>query len=139
MTVYRTDPLNEKELALSNRGRASRRKGHDFEREIVNRLHDVLPDGYNACRMLQSRGGGGLPDVEIRNESGALMHIECKKGKRPNIPKAMEQAFHDHKPGTIPVAVTRADRDHTLVTMRWQDFADILIPYLESLRLDDEG
>ena len=139
MKVFRTDPQSEKELALSNRGRASRVKGHSFEREVVNLLKAVLPEGYQARRGLQSKGGGGLPDVEVSNEEGALIHYECKRGKRPNIPKAFGQAFDDHKPNTMPIAVTKADRSWTLVTLRWQDFADMLIPYLESLRIDDES
>jgi hypothetical protein len=135
MPVFKREQTDA-EKARSKRGRSARTKGHNFEREIVNRLHEVIPDGYNACRMLQYRGGGSLPDVEIRSESGAIAHIECKKGKRPNIPKAFDQAFHDHKPGTIPIAVTRADRDHTLVTMRFQDWVDMLVPYLKGLEND---
>jgi len=139
MKVFRTDPQSEKELAASQRGRSARRKGHGQEREIVNRLREILPDGYTCQRMLQYSGGSGLADVEIRSDDGVLIHIESKRGKRPNIPKAFEQAFEQHKPGTMPIAVTKADRSWMLVTLRWQDFADILIPYLESLRLDDEG
>jgi hypothetical protein len=135
MKVYRHEQ-NDQEKAASKRGRAARRKGHDFEREIVNRLQSVLPAGFMAQRMLQSRGGGSLPDVEIYTESGALVHIECKKGKRPNIPNAYDQAFKDHKPATTPVAVTRADRSFTLVTLRWTDFVDMLIPYLKGLDND---
>ena len=37
-----------------------------FEREIVNRLHATLPGGFDARRMLQSKGGGGFPDVTER-------------------------------------------------------------------------
>ena len=138
MKVFRTDPQSEKELAASQRGRSARRKGHGQEREIVNRLREILPDGYTCQRMLQYSGGSGLADVEVRDDGGALLHIESKRGKRPNIPKAFDQAFTQHKPGTIPIAVTKADRSWTLVTMRWQDFTEMLAPYLESLRLEDE-
>jgi len=130
MKVYRYEQ-NEEEKAASKRGRQSRRKGHDLEREVVNLLKAILPEGYQARRGLQSKGGAGLPDVEISNGEGALVHIECKRGKKPNIPKAFDQAFQDHKPSTVPVAVTRADRSWTLVTFRWQDFADMLQAWLK--------
>jgi hypothetical protein len=136
MPIFKREQ-SDKEKAASKRGRSARRKGHSHEREIVNRLREVLPVGYNARRMLQGAGGRGLPDVEISNDSGALFHLECKRGKRPNIPKAFQQAWDDHKPGTVPAAVTKADRDHTLVTMRWQDFTEMLIPYLKSLEVEE--
>ena len=122
---------SDKEKAASKRGRQARRKGHDLEREVVNLLKAILPEGHQARRGLQSKGGAGLPDVEISNGGGALVHIECKRGKKPNIPKAFEQAFQDHKPSTVPVAATKADRSWLLVTLRWQDFADMLQAWLK--------
>ena len=126
MKIHHTVEQNPKEKEASARGRRSRRKGHDFEREMVRKFKESLPNCFAVQRMLQVRGGGGLPDVEIRLNGDPLLHCECKHGKQPNIRKALEQATHDAHKGAIPAAVTRADRDETLVTMSADDFTRLL-------------
>jgi len=121
--VYKRDQTDA-EKALSKRGKASRRKGHQFERDLVNRFNEDLKD-FHAVRGLQSKGGRGAADVRL---TGSLheFHCECKKGKQPSINAAVRQAIQDHKFGSIPIAITCADREWTLVSMQLEDFIAIL-------------
>src|SRR5690606_33439567 len=86
-------------------GRRSRRKGHDWEREVARRLRDVL--GVEARRGLQYRDGAEAPDIIIE---GLPLHVECKAGQRPRILAALEQAERDAAEGAIPVAITKQDK-----------------------------
>lgn len=144
MSVYRTDPQNAKEKAASARGRNSRRKGAQLERDVVNLFKAFLPTNVIAWRGLQSKGGGCNPDVSVRyaDTKEPILHCEMKKGKRPNIPKAYQQAVDEHSPGSIPVAITQADRDYLLVTMKWDDWTSMFAGWLSLQELpwkeDDE-
>lgn len=108
-------------------GKASRRKGHDFERDVAARLRGI---GLEARRGQQ--GGGPVePDVITPG-----WWIECKVGKRPNITAALDQAerdceeaaidrfLQDAPPGQeiIPVAIVRQDYQKATVTMRLDDW-----------------
>jgi len=123
MKVYKRDQTDA-EKALSRRGKAARRKGHDFERKIVNRFNEDLKD-FHAVRNTQSKGGRGKADVRL---TGAMheFHCECKKGKKPNIRAAYMQAVADHKFGSIATAITMADLDWVFVTISLDDFIAIL-------------
>ena len=60
-------------------GKASRTKGHTFERWVAAEMRKIMP-GESIKRGLQSRGGGAEEaDVEM-----PYFHIECKVGKLPN-------------------------------------------------------
>ena len=104
-------------------GKASRRKGHDFEREIAAQLREI---GLEARRGQQ--GGGAVePDVITQG-----WWIECKVGKRPNITAAIDQAVRDLKRAptrpdtTVPVAIVKQDYKTATVTMRLNDWLDLL-------------
>ncbi len=90
----------------------SRRKGHSWEREVVRRVREALP-GTDVRRGLQYRDGADAPDVDVEG-----WHIECKVGARPNARAALEQAERDAKPGRVPVAVIKHDREPAYVVMR---------------------
>ena len=66
-------------------GRASRRKGHDWERAVAKRLRAIF--GTAVRRGWQSRDGAEQPDVD-----GSPWWVECKRSKRPNIEAALVQA-----------------------------------------------
>lgn len=102
-------------------GAMSRRKGKRGELEVVGILRPIFPE---AKRGFQSRDGGAeAADVE---NTGPL-HVECKRQKRPNIVAALEQATEDAEgSGKFPAAFTRRDRGEWLVTMRADDFVELL-------------
>lgn len=104
-------------------GKASRGKGKRGEREVAARLRALFPD---ARRGIQSRGGGSeAADVVV-----PFVHVEVKLGAGPNIRAALTQAVADAKPGLWPVAYTRRDREDWIVTMRAEDFEELLGAWL---------
>ena len=100
-------------------GAYNRKKGADFERELVHRFRDVMP-GAPVKRGLQCRGAE-MADVDM-----PVFWPEAKRMKRPNIRKAYEQATGDCPKGKIPIAITRANREKALVTMSLDDFLDFI-------------
>lgn len=92
-------------------GAGSRRKGVAFERELVQRFREALPES-GARRGLQSRSGKEAPDVEV-----PPFWIEAKRGKKPNVRAALQQAEADAPQGRIPVAVIRDDRCEAFVAL----------------------
>jgi hypothetical protein len=101
-------------------GKTSRRKGHDFEREIVNALKDVFPD---AKRNLEYQEGQG---VDIANTGE--FSIQCKVGKSFRIEPALHEAYKKDK---IALAVTKKDRQEIIVSMYFEDFKKLLISYMK--------
>lgn len=110
----------------------SRRKGLAFEQAIVRYMKGLKrSDGWSllpdARRGIQSRGEEKA-DVVIPR-----IWVECKRGRQPNIRRAIHQASLAARPlGLVPMVISRADLDDTLVTLRLDDFADFLVPYFES-------
>lgn len=104
-------------------GRASRVKGHGFEREIARAFRERFPD-IDAHRGYQYRDGADAPDVIVPG-----LCIECKRGKLTYPKKALQQAIEcadKQSEFTIPVAICKDDRSDTTVTMLFEDFLDLL-------------
>ena len=102
-------------------GRASRRKGHDYERDVAALWKQAgWPD---ARRGYQARDGADAPD----GAGGAPYWIECKRGKATSPRAALRQATAAAPAtGWIPVAICRDDRDTATVTLALEDFMDIV-------------
>ena len=98
-------------------GSRSRSKGARWEREVAN-LFRATMDGADIRRGIQNRAGGDASDVE----GAGRLHIECKVGKMPNPRAALKQAIRDHKPGKIPIAVIKDDRQKPFVVVGLNDF-----------------
>lgn len=105
-------------------GAYNRKKGADFERELVHLFRDVMP-GAPVKRGLQVRG------AEQADVDCPVFWIEAKRMKRPNIRAAHKQAIRDCPSGRIPVAITRANREDALVTMGLDDFLDFIKEWWE--------
>lgn len=99
-------------------GKASRTKGHNFERKIANLLKPLFP---NAKRGYQTRFGG----IEECDVEGTPFHIECKIGKRIGVPAAIRQMEADCG-DREPVLVSKRDREGIYVTMRWDTLYKLL-------------
>jgi hypothetical protein len=102
-------------------GKTSRRKGHNFEREIAKLLRQYYP---NAKRQLEYQDGVGFDIAETGDLS-----VQCKVGKSFKIEKALKEAVRDNK---IPLAITKKDREDIVVSMYWKDFEFFLVCYLDS-------
>ena len=98
----------------------SRRKGAVGEREIATYLRE---HGFTEARRGQQfHGGSDSPDVV--GMTG--FHIEVKRVERLDLNAAMEQSIRDAAKNEIPVVFHRRDRDYWKVTMRLDDFMNML-------------
>jgi len=105
-------------------GKMQRTKGAAFERWLVRKFNATLI-GHPWKRGLQSRGGGAeVPDLD-----GPVFHVEAKHQIRPNIAAALHQAEQDTD-GRIPVAVTKANREEPIVSMRLDAWLALAEEYL---------
>lgn len=100
----------------SQRGRASRSKGHSFEREVANAFKKVFPE---ARRRFEFRA---FDNDGIDLEGTGSLAIQCKRAKA-SVPIAKIEEVRG--PG-IPVLVSRVDRKPAYVTMELKHFISIL-------------
>ncbi len=106
-------------------GAHSRRKGADFEREMVHRFREAMP-GAEVRRGLQYRSGDETADVEV-----PCFWPELKRHRRTNIREAMRQAISTCPPGRWPIAICKDDNAAPLVTMQLEDFLELVREWWE--------
>lgn len=112
----------------SQRARASRRKGHNFEREISAFYKDL---GYKTRRGNQGRTGMDEPDVVLNPPD---LFVECKAGVPNNIHlnKAWKKLLEDHELGKgLPVLHIHYTRGPRLVVVSedlWREIIRTLRP-----------
>lgn len=96
-------------------GKAQRRKGHNFERQVAAMFRWVFE---RACRGFQTRGGTAEePDVD-----GTPFYIECKASKSmPSVRGALRQA-EAGTDGRISLAICKKDREEPIVALRLKHF-----------------
>jgi hypothetical protein len=101
-------------------GRGSRRKGIDFEREMVNTFAEVF-GAESVRRGFQYRDGAEAPDV-----CTPMFAVECKRGARTNPRAALAQIVKANEgKGFIPVAVCRDDRAEPFAVLRLDDLLEL--------------
>jgi len=103
-------------------GAAQRLKGARFEREVATALRVIAPE---TRRGLQPQGGEVAPDVDAPG-----LWIECKRGRRPSPRAALAQARADARPGRVPVAVIRDDREPAFAVLAFNDFIEFYSAWL---------
>jgi len=101
-------------------GAGSRRKGHDWERALVHRFREVMPDA-EVRRGLQSRSGHEVADVET-----PIFWVESKRQKKANIRQALRQATASAPAGRVPVAVCKDDHEPATATLLLDDFLELI-------------
>lgn len=82
--------------------RRSRRKGHDFEREIARRLSDAT--GLDYQRVLVEPRDGNSGDVDA---PGSAFTFQCKVGARPSVWRALSEAQEAAPESRTPVGVVK--------------------------------
>lgn len=105
---------------MAVQGKGARRKGHQFERDMANKL--TKDTGAVFRRGLGQSRGGGAEEADVMSEAIPQLHFELKRQKRCNIRAALRQAENDASEGQMLVAITKDDRQPTLVTMRYEDW-----------------
>lgn len=92
----------------------SRAKGAAYERELVRLFREAMP-GATVKRGLQFRGAAvdAAADVEC-----PVFWVESKRGRRPQVRAALEQARRDSEgTGKVPIAVIRDDNSPAFVCL----------------------
>ena len=97
----------------------SRQKGARGERELAHVLNEY---GYEARRGQQFSGKNG--DADVVGIPG--YHIECKRVEKLNIYDAIGQSVRDARENETPIVCHRKDRKEWLVTMRLNDFMEVI-------------
>jgi hypothetical protein len=100
----------------------SREKGKRGER----RWRDMLRAAgfFKAHRGVQFQGGRDSPDVQCPELPG--LHFEVKAVERLNVWDAMAQAVRDSAGRKTPVVAHARNRSGWLVTMRAEDWLDLV-------------
>lgn len=96
-------------------GRMSRNKGYRGEKEVEKILRD---HGINAKRGLVFNGEPDIVD-------DTPFHWEIKRAERTEIGKWMKQSTEQCR-GKIPTVVHRRSREDWLITMRFEDFLNLI-------------
>lgn len=104
---------------------SQRRKGHDWERDVVHAFKTAMPS-RDVVRMapLQTNRSTEVPDV-----IAGKFWIECKVGARPNILSALDQVakIAHVRRGAIPVAACKIDHRSPTVTLHMEDFLELVM------------
>lgn len=106
-------------------GATSRRKGVQYERDLVQMFHKAMP-GATVRRGLQCRGGDEVPDVDC-----PVFWVEAKRGRKPNVRTALQQAQTTAAKGRIPLAVIRDDKSEAFVALSLSDFLEVVREWWE--------
>lgn len=99
-------------------GRASRTKGHGFEREVAAFLREKV--GIDAKRGLSQPRGGTSEEPDVLTPGGWPLWLECKRGKKTDARAAMRQARNAVVRGNVdawPVVICRDDGEDAYATL----------------------
>jgi len=111
-------------------GRASRVKGHNFEREVSHLFRLALrTDSSEVKRGLSQPRGGTAEEPDVVLPEYAPLWLECKVGKLTNPRAALKQAqkaLKDQKVKKIPVAVCKDDRTEPVAMLPLTAFAALV-------------
>ena len=111
-------------------GKHSRDKGARFERQVAADLNAVFPicDARRNLGQYQQSDGR---DITFAGEDLPIC-VQCKCGKRINIPKAMEEARSSCSSVEEPVVAAHWDNGETVAVLPWKGFLHILKHAMEN-------
>lgn len=125
-TALKSTPAPKPPRTASQIGKANRRKGKAYEREVANELKEAIGD-ESIRRGLQTRGGGEASDVITED-----YFIEAKSRLQINVFAVLKEAEDDYakatasfkaKKGQTVIAVCKRPQEKSIVVMRLTDFA----------------
>lgn len=102
-------------------GLASRRKGAEFEREIVALFRE---SGWLGAKRT-SDGRAQMTRGDITG-AAAGYYWELKRQEKLNVPAAFDQISHDAPLFTIPVLVHRPSRHYAMATLPLVDLLPLI-------------
>lgn len=136
--------LNVQKETMSKRGKKSRRKGANYERDIARKFQKFT--GYDFVRTPQSGGfakksekaddfrGDILPtDKTI----GLKLHIECKNQEKWSLKSWLKQAQYDCPNDRIPIVIMKKANDIQVVGQKGNQQDLVVIDLDDFLQLVD--
>lgn len=108
--------MAKKKRTKKGQGRYVRRRGHDFERWVAQKLRSVFPDSKRHLEYQVGEANG----IDIDNTGE--FKIQCKRGKNYSPITAIEEVQLDPLDGGIPVLVTKGDNKPAMVCLPFDDF-----------------
>lgn len=110
-------------------GKFSKDKGARFERQVA---HLFQTHGIDAHRTAQYQGNtGAAGDIE----GVPYIHIEAKHQEHMRLYEWMAQSVFDAEAEGIynlPTVIHKANNKPVLVTMRFEDWMQMYMPYVQS-------
>lgn len=103
-----------------SRGRAARRKGLTFERDIAVALREVFPGAKRHLEFQTQEANG----VDLDNTGD--FRIQCKKLAKYAPISKIEEVQCDRLFGEIPVLITAGDNEEAMVVLPFSDFLNLL-------------
>lgn len=100
----------------SQQGRYVRNKGHNFERDVANRLKQVFP---KAKRHLESQADEAAKGIDLSNVGP--FGIQCKAYANYAPINKIEEVNEG-----IPVLITKGNNKTTVVCMYFDDWLELL-------------
>jgi hypothetical protein len=112
-------------------GKASRRKGSSWEREVAKIFRERLGIPTIKRGLGQARSASEVADVD----GVPRLWVEAKNQKRVNLRAALEQATHaitKSKSSKMAIAVAKEDHKKPMIAMYLDDFLDLVYPRTEN-------
>ena len=119
----------------SKRGKKSQRKGKRGEKRTADKFRKALA----GCKVQVTQrnqfkwSGKHNPEVSIHepgNYMGQIIHIENKNSESAGIRATFKQAIRDARPGVIPIAVTKRNREREIATLWLDDLLPMIWAWL---------
>lgn len=116
--------MTKKKIDRKKLGKTSRRKGHQFERDIANELQEIFPE---ARRHLENH----IADAKGYDlDNTGVFRIQCKRRKTYapiTTIKEVDCEFFE-----IPIVITKADKEDTMVVMKFEHWKEIVKGYMNA-------
>ena len=105
----------------SANGRRSRRKGHNFEREVAIRFREV---GFSDARRHLEYQDEEANGVDLINTG--CYRVQCKKLRKYAPITAIEEVTADEFLGEVPVLVTAGDNQRPVAVLPLEEFLRLI-------------
>lgn len=105
-------------------GRASRSKGHNFERLVAKELQILWPEARRQLEYHKDDANG----VDIQNTGD--FRFQCKKMKKYARINAIKEIQCEEFLGHIPVLVTAGDNEPPMAVLSFENLLDLIGVFL---------
>jgi hypothetical protein len=112
--------VREATFKPKSHGGRSRRKGHQFERDVAISLRDIFPEARRHLEY-QDQEANGVDLIETGH-----FRFQCKKLKSYAPVSTIDEIESDRMLGEIPVVVTAADDEPWMAVLHFDDLLSLI-------------